>query len=162
MKIDVRHSLPCSTARFWSLDWDDGFDEMLRRHTSVRRELLAESVDGPVRIRRIRLTADRELPGPVAAALGSRTLTYEQENRFDATRGEMRWTVLPGPLGVRLKASGRFRAEDDGPEATVMRVDGEILVAIPLLGGTVERLVVAEIEKSYARLAETVREALAS
>lgn len=162
MKIDVRHALPCSPTRFWALYWDDGFDELLRRHTAVRRELLSETWEGPVRVRRIRMVADRELPGPVAAALGSRTLTYEQENRFDPTRGEMKWSVMPGLLGGRFKASGRFRADDDGDDATIMRVDGDIGVSIPLLGGQIERLVVAEIERSYARLAETVREALAS
>ncbi len=160
MKIDVRHSLPCSVERFWQLYWDDGFDEQLRRHTAVKRELLSETWDGKIRVRRVRFSPQRELPAPIAAILGAQRLAYEQENRFDQARNEMRWTVLPSLLPGRLTASGRFRIEEDGDDSCVLRIDGDIIVAIPFVGGQVEKAIVTEIERSYSKLADTVRTAL--
>ncbi len=161
MKLLVRHALPCDPARFWKMYWDDGFDAMLRRESAVERELLEERTEGEVLIRRVRITPERELPAPVAKLLGAKKLVYEQENRWDRSNDTMHWKVLPTILPGKLDAQGSFRVV---PTATGCEqvVEGEIKVNVMLVGGQIEKAVVAEIEKSYDKMAEASREWLAS
>ncbi|HEX3334582.1 MAG TPA: DUF2505 family protein [Acidimicrobiales bacterium] len=60
------------------------------------------------------------------------------------------WVVLPDHYPDRLTASGGFRFEpgSDGPASTVIAVDGELEVHVPIVGRSVERVIVADL-KSY-------------
>jgi hypothetical protein len=62
------------------------------------------------------------------------------------------WTVLPDHYPDRLTASGQYRFEEgaDGPESAVVRVHGDLRVHVPLVGGTVERVIVSGL-RSYIR-----------
>ncbi|MCA9493192.1 MAG: DUF2505 domain-containing protein [Myxococcales bacterium] len=161
MKLLVRHGLPCSPEKYWKMYWDDDFDAMLRKESAVERELLEERDDGDVLVRRVRITPDRELPTPVAKLLGAPKLVYEQENRWDRKNAVLHWKVLPTILPGKLDCRGTFRIQ---PTATGCEqvVDGEIKVNVMLVGGQIEKAVVAEIEKSYDRMAAASKEWLAA
>jgi len=53
-------------------------------------------------------------------------------------------------LPDRLTASGTYRFEEgpDGPASTLVRVEGDLKVRVPLVGGTVERVIVSGL-RSY-------------
>lgn len=157
MKLNVRHRFDCSPEIFWKMYWDEGFDEQLRRESAVQRELLEERTEGTVLVRRVRLTPDRELPGPVATLLGARKLVYEQENRWDKATSTMSWRVIPTVLPGKLDAKGTFRVVA-APPGCEQVVEGDIVVSVMFVGGQIERAVVAEVEKSYAKMAETSRD----
>jgi KaiC/GvpD/RAD55 family RecA-like ATPase len=157
MKLHVRHRFDCTPDRFWKMYWDDAFDEQLRRESAVQRELLEERTEGTVLIRRVRLTPDRELPGAAAALLGARKLVYEQENRWDKSTSTMAWKVIPTILPGKLDARGTFQVVGAGTGCEQV-VDGVISVNVMLVGGQIERAVVAEVEKSYDKMAITCRE----
>lgn len=140
--------------------WDDAFDEVLYETTGVRRELVASREEGGIIIRRLRFVPDRDLPAPAASLLGTKRLTYEQENRFDPARDELAWKVLPTVLPGRLSAQGRFRIEEL-PGGCEQVIEGEIVVSVPLVGGQIEKAVVAEVERSYARTAVAARQWIA-
>jgi hypothetical protein len=61
-----------------------------------------------------------------------------------------RWVVLPDHYPDRLTASGEFRFEPgpEGPDTTVVVVDGELKVHVPVVGRSVERVIVSGL-KSY-------------
>jgi hypothetical protein len=61
-----------------------------------------------------------------------------------------RWVVLPDHYPDRLTAGGEFHFEPgpDGPDTTVVAVDGELKVHVPVVGRSVERVVVSGL-KSY-------------
>ncbi len=54
------------------------------------------------------------------------------------------WVVLPDHYPDRLSASGayRFEAGDDGPGSTDVDVEGELKVHVPIVGRSVERVIV--------------------
>ena len=55
---------------------------------------------------------------------------------------------------VDSRGTVRF-AERDG--AVVRSVDGDVTVKITLLGGTVEKFIVSDVERSYEKAAEFTR-----
>ena len=79
---------------------------------------------------------------PIARTLlGGRELFWLQEVRIDpaAHRGEMRFASEEQP--DRLHGSAQLSFEALG-NATVRRLDGEVIVGIPLVGGAAERRVI--------------------
>jgi len=160
VKLYVRHTFDCTPETFWKMYWDDAFDEMLQRDSTVARELVWERSEGTVSARRLRFTPDKELPRPVAKLIGSDKLIYEQENRFDAADGTLKWEVIPTFLPGKFSACGVFlvRPTASGCERIV---DGNIDVNVRFIGGQIEKAVVAEIVDSYEKTTATCREWLA-
>jgi hypothetical protein len=72
--------------------------------------------------------------------------------RREVLPAEMRvsWVVMPDHYPDRLTAGGEFRFEPgpDGPDTTVVTVDGELKVHVPVVGRSVERVIVAGL-RSY-------------
>jgi hypothetical protein len=157
MKLNVRHRFDCSPDTFWKMYWDEAFDEQLRKESGVLREVLEERTEGDVLVRRVRLTPDRELPGPAASLLGAKKLVYEQENRWDRKTSTMHWRVIPTILPGKLDAKGTFQVLA-APGGCEQVVDGNITVNVMFVGGQIEKAVVAEVEKSYAKMADLCRD----
>ncbi len=158
MKLDIRHRYDCTPARFWEMYWDDDLDAMLREGSTIQRDVVEEREEGEVLIRRLRFTPQQELPSVAAGILGTNKLVYEQENRFDRGAGVLHWSVMPTILPGKLDARGTVEVSAVGESACEQRVLGDIAVRIPLVGGRVEKAVVAEVEKSWNRTAEACRE----
>ncbi|RMF74335.1 MAG: DUF2505 domain-containing protein [Acidobacteria bacterium] len=162
MRFTVEHRFDCPPERFWELFWDPEFDRRVDEAAGTRRTVVREWREGGLRCWRSRFEASAEGESAVTAVLGRGLLDYEQESRLDEKRGELTWTVLPGPLpfGVTLSASGTMRVEPDGA-GCVRRVEGEVSVGVPLVGGTIEAAVCRRVEESYERAADVLREMLA-
>jgi hypothetical protein len=156
VKLNVRHRFDCTPETFWEMYWDEAFDEALRAESGVTREILEEREDEGVLIRRIRITPDRELPGPAAALLGAKKLVYEQENKWDRAANVLHWRVIPTILPGKLDASGTFRVEAV-PGGCEQVVEGNISVNVLFVGGQIEKAVVSEVEKSYDKTAAISR-----
>ena len=109
-------------------------------------------------MQRIRFTPEQELPSAVASLIGSKKLVYEQENKYDPGNGVLQWEVVPSFLPGKLQARGTVRVEDLGDGRCAQIIDGDIAVKVMLIGGQIEKAVVAEVEKSWERTAETGRE----
>ena len=56
------------------------------------------------------------------------------------------WTVLPDHYPDRLSASGSYRFEP-GDEGTVVTVDGDLKVHVPIVGRSVERVIVSGLAR---------------
>jgi len=160
VRLSARHPFSCSPSEFWALYWDPELEARLRRGSTVGREVVEERQEGSVTIRRVRVTPQQELPGPAAAILGTKKLVYEQESRYDAARGVIDWQVVPSFLPGKLDAKGSIKV-DPAPGGCVMVVDGHIDVHVRFVGGQIEKAVVAEVEKSYDRVATEVKALLA-
>ena len=59
------------------------------------------------------------------------------------------WVVLPDHYPDRLSASGtyRFAAGEDGPDSTVVHVEGELKVHVPIVGRSVEKVIVTDLRQ---------------
>jgi len=89
--------------------------------------------------------AVRRVIDPTKMSWITRTELFPEERRST-------WEVLPDHYPDRLTASGSYRFDEgtDGPSSTVVRVDGDLKVRVPLVGGSVERVIVSGLE-SYIK-----------
>ena len=81
--------------------------------------------------------------------------------RTEVLRAEMRtsWVVRPDHFD-RLTAGGEFRFAPgpDGPDTTVVAVDGELKVHVPVVGRSVERVIVSGLQSYLEDEAATIPE----
>jgi hypothetical protein len=147
MKLSIRHTFPCTVEQFWESYWDEGLDAEFQRTSTMRRTLLSEVVEDGKRVRHQRFESSVELPAPVAAALGTKTLAYEQITAIDAADSSLSWRVLPPIYKDRIKAEGQMtvRPSTGGCERVV---EGVVEVKIALFGGRIESLVVENLQRS--------------
>lgn len=161
MKLYVESHLPIDPAAGWKIFESDEFDTRLRKQTNMTVERLSETQESEhVVVRRLKYTSGTELPALVAKALGGKHLTYEQTNRMDYATNRLDWTVeLPVMKDrVTVKGATTMTATSEGCRRVV---DGEITVRMRLVGGQIEKAVVAEFEKSMARAVDIARELIA-
>jgi hypothetical protein len=156
VKLLVRHTFDCTPARFWEMYWSDSFDQLLMRDATVDREVLEERQENGQTVRRVRFTPHADLPAAAASIVGAKKLVYEQENRFDPAKGVLTWRVVPTILPGKLDAKGKFSVSAKGSGCEQV-VDGDITVNVFLVGAKIEAAVIAEVEKSYVKTAETAR-----
>jgi len=158
VKLYVESLLPVDPSTAWELFESDEFAERLAAQTNIRSEVLEKRDEGDGKtFRHLKYTSGTELPKMVAKALGSKSLTYDQFNHLDRNSGAMAWRVELPVLKDRVKVGGTTTiTEHEGGSRRV--VDGEISVKMRLVGGQIEKAVVAEFEKSMGRAVDIVRD----
>jgi hypothetical protein len=83
-------------------------------------------------------SAVRAVIDPAKMSWVTRTELYPDQARSD-------WVVLPDHYPDRLSASGSYRFEPDGPGTTVVAVEGELRVHVPIVGRSVERVIASDL-----------------
>lgn len=139
-----------SAAAFEALYFDEAFNDALCRHARLKRTLVSLTRDGNVLRRAVRIVPERTLPAPAAKLLGTEHFGYVEHvsYTYGALRGS--WRIEPAVLADKVKSAGTLHFEPE-PEADGVRrvVAGDVAVKIFGLGGTIERFVVADVQKSY-------------
>lgn len=153
MQLTIRHPFACSPERYWDLLSDRTFDAASDRESAVEKTRLEEGrlPDGR-RTERLRFRFLDPLPAVAARVLGTPTLTYEQLHVVDDARRSLTWEVVPPVAKERFSAKGTYRVVAAGAGCERI-VEGEIKVSVPLVGGTMEEAIGAQIRKSYDRSA---------
>ena len=92
--------------------------------------------------------------GPISPAVqrfidrNKMTWITRNEIRPDDARAE--WQVLPDHYPDRLQASGVYTFEPgSGPDGAVVGIEGELKVHVPVLGKSVERVIVNGLRKYF-------------
>ena len=159
MKLYSQADFPHPTAEVWSVFGSPAFVERLREVTQITQTVVDRREEGDVVIERVRNVSAKDLPGMVAKALGSRTLTYDQENRLDAKAHKVEWKVHLPVMSDKIDIRG-VTTNVATATGCVRTVDGVCNVNIPFVGGRIEKAIVAEFTKSYARAADLARQLL--
>ncbi len=157
-KLRVESDLPITPEAAWALFESPEYRQRLNERAQISQEVLDEAPRAGGRIlRRLRTEPERELPGMVSSLLGASKLSYVQENELDPAARRIDWTVKLEVLTDKVDVSGSTVLE---PTPTGCRrvVDGDIRVRVMLVGGQIEKAVVAEFEKSMRRAVEVARE----
>jgi len=89
--------------------------------------------------------AVRAVIDPAKMSWVTRTEVRPEQARSD-------WVILPDHYPDRLRASGtyRFGAGDDGPGTTLVTVEGDLKVQVPIVGRSVERVIVSDLRAYIA------------
>ncbi len=151
MKLYVENYLPAPPSVVWEVFESDEYKERYREEVGDTLHLIERRHEGNVEIQRIRNEPNRELPGVVARLLGAKKLSFTQENRLDLDKNVMEWFVKLDVLTDMVEVKGTTSCIDAGGGETRRVIDGEIKVKVPVVGGQIERIVVAEFEKSMRR-----------
>ena len=149
MRFEVSHTFQgISLDDYEKLYFDEPFNEALCKAVRLERELVSLEDDGR-RIRRVvRVAPDRQLPKPVARALGGAKIAYTEHVDYARGSYEGTWRTDPSLLKEKIASSGRFgfREKDGGVERWV---EGDVTVKIFGVGGMIEKLIVEDVRRSY-------------
>jgi hypothetical protein len=153
VRLHIENVFPADPNTVWDTFNDPDFEARLEASSGVRYELVGESMEGAIEVRRLKCTAKKELPRVIARALGADRLSYTQITRLDRAKNRLEWEVVPMALADKVTAKGltTIVVKDGQSHRTV---DGEITVAIPLVGPAIEKTIVGEVESSYVKAAE--------
>ncbi|MBA2663550.1 MAG: DUF2505 domain-containing protein [Bradymonadaceae bacterium] len=156
----MSHEFSCEPPALWDIFFGhDEFERRLEQLTDVRREVQHHELKDGVEFSLVRCSSKRELPAPMAKALGMKSFVFDQENRLDRDKNLLHWKVILGRMSERVKAEGTtsVRATATG---CVRTIEGNIEVKIPFIGGKMEEKVAQSVQDSYAKAAEIARELL--
>jgi Protein of unknown function (DUF2505) len=150
MKFRVEHVIRgIDLAAYEELYFDEPFQTALGDAVKIDRELLRLDRGRERIVRHVRVQPEREIPAPVAKLLGGRRLAYVDEIEYEVGRYHGTWRIVPAVLADKIAIGGTldFEAVAGGVKRVLA---GVIDVTLYGLGGLVERVVVSNVEKSYA------------
>ncbi|HEY2745037.1 MAG TPA: DUF2505 family protein [Polyangia bacterium] len=157
MRFVVEHKLPGTIERLEALIADPRlYDRLAPALPGIERiELLAsDEADGRLH-RRVRYTPRAHASGRVPAfgrgIITPEMLVWIEESVFDRAAHRIDYRItpnLPARWRDRFDSHGAFtlRAE---PGGVVRRVDGEVVVRVPIVGAIAERLLVKEVRAGF-------------
>lgn len=161
MRFRIEDEFDTDPGTYWEVFWDERFNEEQAARLRLRERQVTERVEDDSSLRRVvRVVPERDLPAAMRRVVPG-GLAYTEHDHWDKRSGVLRIRVeFPG-LGDRFRLDSTYRLTPLGPGRLRREYAGEIEVRVPLIGGQIEKLVVADMERSYAQAAALMREWLA-
>lgn len=139
---------------FEELYFNEDFNQAMCERVNLSRTVVKLERDDEKLERVLRIGPDRELPSAVKKVLKADRLEYEERLRYRFGSYEAHWETVPSVMASKVDARGRILFRE-APGGGVLRIaEGEIQVKLLGLGGMVEKLVVADVEKSFKDAAD--------
>ena len=123
--------------------------------------VLSSDDDGGTVRQRVRYRFAGELSPAVTAVVDPERLTWVEETTYDRRTHRGAHRIVPDHYAGRLRASYTTALEADGG-GTRRRTEGELTVRFPLVGGRVERAIVAGLTEHAALEADALDDWLAN
>lgn len=123
-------------------------------------EVLDRAEDGDIVTMRIRYRFTAELPDAAARFVDKDKLTWVEHTEYDLSALIARSNLTADHYESLLTASATHTYRDDQPDdGSIRHIDGQVGVAVPLLGGKVERAIIDGLEEHLdaERAAATAR-----
>ncbi|HQY62939.1 MAG: DUF2505 domain-containing protein [Myxococcales bacterium] len=158
MKFRCEHRFTGITlAQYEKMYFDEAFNTELCKVLGLTRSVVSYDVTDTKVKRVVRVAPNREIPAPAAKILGAAKIEYTETIEYVFGSGKADWSTVSSVMTDKVDSRGTVRfAERDG--AVVRSVDGDVTVKITLLGGTVEKFIVSDVERSYEKAAEFTRD----
>jgi hypothetical protein len=118
-------------------------------------EMLDQQRDGDIVRQRVRYRFAGDLSPAVTSVIDRDKLVFVDEHTYDLTAATASFRILPEHYGERLRCGGteRFHPLSDGANR---RVEAELTVKWPIVGGLVERAIVSGLKEHLAEEAELI------
>jgi len=140
LHLEHRIDAPVDVVERASLD--PAFEERLADLPNIAERTVTsreEQADGRIhRVVRYRFTGP--IPAPVIKAIGGSVISWDEIGDFDPDSHEWRFEIKPHFFGGRIRCHGRYGFAPD-EDATLRTVDVDLKVAVPLVGGRVEKVI---------------------
>jgi hypothetical protein len=155
MKFTIAHEFECDPATFWEIFFDLEYQKEMYSGLKIKERtvLLFEEDEHEIR-RRIKIMPERDLPGALKSVMKG-DLGYIEHNVYYKGKDVMNVRIEPTLMKDRFRMEAVFRVVPLGPRRIRREFTGEISVSVPLLGGQIEKLVIADVRKSYDQAALT-------
>ncbi len=149
MKIAIRQAVAVPPAQAIAAYASPAFYEgrPARDDIAVRAVLRHEELDDRIRIE-VRFAFTGSVSPAVRAVIDPTKMSWITRTEIRPADACSSWVVVPDHYPDRLRAHGGYRFEqgDDGPASTVVSVEGDLRVHVPIVGRSVERVIVAGLE----------------
>ncbi len=162
MRFEVTQRFAAPVADVLAAYTDPAFYEQLVGLPKVGEpEVLDKRVDGDRVVLRVHYRFTADLPSAATRVIDPKRLTWVEETTYDLAAATSRSRLLPDHYPDRLtaSASASFTAAGDG---TVRRIDGDLKVRMPLVGGKVEGAIVSGLKEHLADEAKVAERFLSS
>jgi hypothetical protein len=161
MRVAIEHVFEgISAAAYETLFFDEAFNESLGRHLHMGRMLVRLDRDADRIVRHVRFEPAQDPDSPARQAFGSSRASFLEELDYEPRSRRGNWRTVPNLMSERVKNTGTLEFLDV-PEGTKRIVTGEIVVKLFGFGGRVEKMIAAEIVKSYEQTTAFTRAWLA-
>lgn len=150
VKLLVEHVFSGVTcARYEELFFDEEFNRALGEELQLGRELVKlERTPGRI-VRHVRCEPKREAGSPADQAFGKSRAGFFEELEYDTRTRRATWKTIPNVFTKHVSTTGTLELVDvPGGVKRVMR--GDVKVSFYGFGKIIEKMIVAEIEKSQA------------
>ena len=157
MRLTIEHVFEgIAVGDYEALYFDEAFNEALGKQLRLGRQLVRFDRSENRIVRHVCYEPIRDAGHVIDRAYGSSRASFLEELEYDRTARSGTWRTIPNRFTDRFRNAGtiEFAAADGGTRRTV---HADVKVSAFGFGGLVERLVVAEIERSYAATADFTR-----
>lgn len=157
MRFHLEQPLPASPDAAIDALVDPQFQAQLSELPKLGRPLVLDrQEDGEVVRLRVRHRFAGELSAAVTAVVDPSKLVWVEETTYHRAVGTATLRIVPDHYAERLRAGGTYRFVATGPDSCTWIAAGEVSVRFPLVGGKVERAIVAGLEDHLAASAELI------
>ncbi len=154
-KFRIEHTWPVAREVVLAHLFDDTLhDRCNAALTSAdRARVQVDRLDEGVVVQRFHVKV-KDLPPGATKVLKPEFFEWDEESRWDPKTEQITWKILPQVMKNKLDCKGvlYYLAEGD---KTRRVVEGEIEIKIRLAGKVAEKIIVSQLEKTYAELSRT-------
>lgn len=155
--LEVEHTFNCSEATFWDKVFlDPEYNERLFKTElkfPVCREVSREERGGALhRVVEV-VPYVGELPGAIKAVVGE-GIGYEERGVLDRNAKIYKVTVVPNKLAEKLSIKVDIWTVADGENKCRRKARADVTVKIFGVGGTIEKRMLSDLERSYQKSAD--------
>ena len=109
-------------------------------------ELVDQRTNGEVVVQRVRYRFTGAIDGPAKRFIEADRLTWIEESSHHLTRHTSIFKIVPDHYASLLECSGSSRIERSA-QGSWRRVEGELRVKVPIVGGKAERAILSGLEE---------------
>ena len=149
-----------TSAEYESLYFDEDFNSEVGKQLRMGRLLLHFERTATRIQRKVQYEPDRDPESPAGQAFGTSRASFIEELDYDPRSRKGAWRTIPNLFPERVTNAGTIEFVD-APNGTRRIVRGEVKVSLFGFGRLIERMIVAEIEKSYANTTRITNDWLA-
>jgi hypothetical protein len=158
MHVTIEHVFAgIEPARYEAVYFDEVFNESLGRHLRMGRMLVRLDRTADRIVRHVRWEPSHAAGSEANQVFGTSRASFLEQLEYDTRTRRGEWRTVPNMFPERVKNSGTISIVAD-PAGTKRIVDGDAHVKLFGFGGRVEKMIVAEIAKSYEASAAFTRE----
>jgi len=116
------------------------------------REVVRHEQAGDRVLLEVRMAFTGSVSSAVRAVVDPAKMSWITRTEILLAEARSIWVVLPDHYPDRLSASGTYRFGEggDGPDSTDVEVDGDLKIRVPIVGRSVERVIVSDLQAYIA------------